>query len=726
MRITNFASGELSRNLRGRVDIPQYYQGAQKIENFDIIPTGGISRRVGMERLGKLHEQARLIPFIVDKNNSFILEVIPKRIVSETETEPGKIYFWKNGQPYLDDNDEQIYLPHPWESLAEIQEVHYAQNFDTLILVHRNHAPQILVYSLEFQTFSMGPMTFDFYPDVQLDDDYDYIKIVESGNLPTPEFDGQYCIFEGKLWRWSDAEAKWEKQGTDPDMDTELFAAAGKYPGTVAFFNSRLFLGSTMQKRQKIWASATPDTTGTRYNEFSTFQKYVTVTRGIKEPDLHVFTGNIALGDINKTNNTTKITNLTQDFTEEGVLAEDITAYYIANSTIIPLNTKVLSVTPRTMTIDCAVDTDKDLEAVVFTIALWRNPESASADDYELKVTQQNITTADCSFNFELASDQNDNVVFMASNISLIVGTESSVWYCPSGINALNVQAVYNGSYGSDELQGHCVGNATIYFAQGKCGIREHYYDSQAEAFRTNNIALLAEQMLNESPAIDFDFMTNPYHRLIVTREDGIAAVMLYDKTNGIMAWSRMRHGNGKITSTAVTRGDAASDIMYFCVQNLDDGKFYLERLDPAAKIYLDGWTLYDPGKIYEADKMLFNNSTGEFMKYGDIAGHSDFISTGDKVYIGSLYESLICSMPVLTNDPTGKKRITRLLVRFVDSYMPEMHVADLPPERFDGERYSGIKPLTYPGSSDRDVDFTITMTDPLECNILAVNAETA
>lgn len=713
MRITNFASGELSRNLRGRVDIPQYYQGAQRIENFDIIPTGGIKRRPGTERLGQLHQQARLIPFIVDKNNSFILEIFPEMI-----------YFWKNGRPYLDNNDQQIYEPNPWTSLAEINEIHYAQNFDTLIFVQRNHPPQILTYSMEFQTFSMGPMTFDFFPDVQLDDDYDYIKVVESGNLPTPEFDGQYCIYKGKLYKWSDEDAKWNEEGTDPETDTELFAKENKYPGAVAFFNSRLFLGSTNEKRQKIWASATPDTEGTRYNEFSTFQKYVTVTRGIKEPDLHVFTGNIALEDIDRINNTTRITNLTQDFTEEGILAENITAYFIANSSIIPLGTKVLEVTPKTMTINCALEADKDLEAIVFTIALWRNPESASADDYELSVTQQNITTADCSFNFELASDQNDNVVFMASNISLIVGTESSVWYCPSGINALNVQAVFNGSYGSDELQGHCVGNATIYFAQGKCGIREHYYDSQAEAFRTNNIALLADQMLEESPAVDFDFMTNPYHRLIVTREDGIAAVMLYDKTNGIMAWSRLLHGNGKIKSIAVTRGDASSDIVYLCIE--DNGQFYLERIDPSKHVYLDSWQKFKADEIYGEESILYNQTTDEFIPLRELSEHENFIHEDDLVYVGYIYESLISSMPVLTNDPTGKKRITRLLVRFVDSYMPEMHVADLPPERFDGEKYSGIKPLTYPGSSDRDVDFTITMKEPRECNILAVNAETA
>ena len=59
MTITNFAAGELSQNLKGRVDISQYYAGCQKLKNFEIIPTGGIYRRSGLQRIGKLHGRCR-------------------------------------------------------------------------------------------------------------------------------------------------------------------------------------------------------------------------------------------------------------------------------------------------------------------------------------------------------------------------------------------------------------------------------------------------------------------------------------------------------------------------------------------------------------------------------------------------------------------------------------------------------------------------------------------
>ena len=89
MLITNFSSGELSNKLNGRVDIQQYFQGAQKINNFDIIPTGGIKRRTGLKRMGQLHNNCRLIPFIIDKDTSFIFEVIE-----------GIVYVWNEQVSY--------------------------------------------------------------------------------------------------------------------------------------------------------------------------------------------------------------------------------------------------------------------------------------------------------------------------------------------------------------------------------------------------------------------------------------------------------------------------------------------------------------------------------------------------------------------------------------------------------------------------------------------------
>ena len=762
MLITNFASGELSQNLNGRVDIQQYYQGAARIENFEIIPTGGIKRRVGTERLAELSDNSRIIPFIVDKNYVYVLELYANGID-----------VWKlqsNGTLV----DVQTIVT-SYSSIAEIREIQYAQNYDTLILVHKSYRPILIKRELTpAETFSKTDMAFDFYPDVQLDDDFDYVMIAATA-LPTKESteDGHgrfsyytptesgselvtkdfpagmtkfYCLMESKLYEFI---TSWKPYGTDTEIDTELFTTTTKYPSCVAFFNNRLFFASSLKDPQKVWASAAPDSRGTRYNDFATYKKYITVNRTTKEADMHIFTCDIDPEDVAEGHTTLR--NVSQDLT--GGLKNPITDYYITGGTI-PVGTKVLSVTTDTMVIDTdkivfpkeaitvtenegteqeestVTTEERPLENVVCSIQLWRSSEVISSEDYDAIVVSTNITTADCSLFFELASDQNDAIKFLSSNRFLAVGTESSIWSVDPGINALSINAVMQGRYGSDDIQGQAVETATVYFAQGKKGIREFYYDGQSEAFRTNNIALLADHILRESAVSDFDYMTNPYSRLLLVRQNGTLAEMLYDKTNGIMAWSRINRSVGKIRNCAVTRGDDENDFIFLVVE--DNEHFYLEKLDYGKEVYLDSWRLYDateedPTAGYSDGAILFNETTNMTCPYDDIP--QDFINEGDIVYIGYTFMSYIKSMPVIGRDPSKRLRISALLVRFLESYKPVIRCTGLPDEKFNSITrvpYSGIAKATYPGETDHDVSFELEASEPYPVNILSVDAQTA
>ena len=708
MLITNFSSGELSPELSGRVDLESYYSGASKIQNWTIIPTGGVKRRVGFEKLLELSGRCRLIPFILDKDNSFIFALTP-----------GTTYIYKDGKPYA----AQESFSNEYENFEQIDEIQYAQNYDTLIFVQRDHAPLEIVYSWLLRTFTASAMLFSFYPDVKLDDDYNYIKVAGTEGLPEPDFDGQLCIYNGQLWIHNEgAVQEWEVYGTDPEIDTGLFTTEGKYPGCVAFYNSRLFFASSDKGRQKIWASSAPDTKGTRYNNFSTWQKYVTVSKAVKDADVHIFTASILTKNIDKSNGTTILTNVTHDFTKNGALKKSAASYYCINSTYVSSGTKVLEITKDTIKIDEALNIDEDKNAIVFQLSLWQDTEAATADDYEYVVSNTNVTTSDCSFNFELASDQNDAIKWLGTSRYLSAGTESSVWYIPSSVTAINIQSEMNGRYGSDGIQAHAVGSALIYLAQGNKGIREYYYDSSEEAFRTNNIALSAGHLLKESAVKEFDFITNPYNRILLTREDGTIAEMLYDKTNNIMAWSRTVHGSGQIKSTAIVRGSDDSDIIYCAV--LEGDTWTLQRLDPNIPVYLDSFYEWDHEGTIPQNMTLFNASKNE--EWSDSVNLEDW--KDDTVYVGAVYESVLSSMPVSTQDPTTKKRITGLLVRFLESYMPVLQMKGMNDELFSPESlpYTGVIQITFPGNYDRDVIWTLKQEDARPSCILSINAETA
>lgn len=732
MVITNFSNGELSQNLKGRVDIPAYFSGCQRLTNFEIIPTGGIQRRVGFKRLGELKENCRLIPFIVDKNTSFLLEFIP----AKTNTS-GKIYFWKNGIRMKTLDNEDYSVDTEYTSIAEINEIQYAQNYDVMIFVQRNHRPLKVVYNAGFQSFSAEPMELDYFIEPNLDDDYGIIKEVTEEYLPLEGKTGDYCIYKGHLWKCIKGStetysAEWEIDGEDPSTDTGLWKREedlkpnesndGKYPGCVSFFQNRLYFAGTKNDPQRIWASATPDTEGTRYTQFGTYQKFITTNKSIKNPDAHLFTATITRDGV--AGGQTILSSLSQDFTEEGRLekydydtAKFLEDYFITNTDYFPIGTKVVSFTANTMVLDheAVVTWDEgqaEKAGIVFNISLWKNTETASADDYEFVVVNNNMTTSDCSFYLEPASDQNDAVKWLAPSNFLCVGTETNVWNIPSGVSALNVAALMNGRYGSDDIQAHVVDTAVIFFAQGKKGIREYYYNNEREAFQTNNIAIMAEQMLKESPAVDFDFCTNPYNRIVITRGDGTAVTLLYDKNNGVMGWNRIEHAHGQLKSCAITRGDGYSDLIYFAVY--DNGSYFLEVMDAESEVYLDSWTVENKADITDYTEIVN-------------AGKA-YVEKGDYVYIGYEFESVILSMPVVTQDISQKKRIVNLYVRFNDSYMPVMQTTGKPDEYFNGveQPFSGVKKIDYPGVSDIDVTFQFSFKKPERCNILSVDASIA
>ena len=764
MLITNFASGELSQNLNGRVDIQQYYQGAAAIRNFEIIPTGGIKRRAGTQRVAELSGNNRIIPFIVNKDYVYILELglNPSYDPNTEGSKPALISVWEKGA--LGGYSVIQTLECNYTSLAEIKEIQYAQNYDTVIFVHKDYKPIELKRNAQ-GVFTLTAMEFNFIPEVELDDDFDFVMICSRG-LPVEIHTGEfsyyaivngteqyitksypaslstyYCISGGILYKWDGTQ--WVNYVTEIEVQ-EQFNEQTRYPSCVAFFNNRLYFASTRNNPQMVWGSAAPDSKGTRYNDFATYKKYVTVNKTTKEADMHIFTCDISPADVSGGHTTLR--NVTQDFTAG--LAESINKYYITGAGI-PVGTKVISVTANTMVIDTdqivfpeivtttesngqttTENEQQPIENLACTIQLWRSSEVVSADDYDYFVVANNITTADCSMFFELASDQNDAIKFLSSNRFLAVGTESSIWSIDSGISALSINAVMQGRYGSDQIQGQAVETATVYFAQGNKGIREFYYDGQSEAFRTNNIALLADHILRESAVVDFDYMTNPYSRLIIVRADGIAACMLYDKTNGIMAWSRLYHGKGKIRNCAVTRGDDENDLVFFVVQ--DGDRYFLELYDLESENYIDSCKAYDetaqdPADGYTDGAILWNKSRDMTCDYDNIP--EGFIEEGNEIFIGYSYESYIKSMPVVAGELSARKRIASLYVRFLESYLPVVKVTSLPDERFTTITtlpYSGVGKVNYPGTTDRDICFELSTDGVRPVNILSVEAQLA
>ena len=80
---TNFTAGELSSDLLGRADLNAYANGALKLKNVFIEPTGGIHRRPGLQYLQTLTGKTRLISYEQDSSHAYLF------LISDRQT---KIY----------------------------------------------------------------------------------------------------------------------------------------------------------------------------------------------------------------------------------------------------------------------------------------------------------------------------------------------------------------------------------------------------------------------------------------------------------------------------------------------------------------------------------------------------------------------------------------------------------------------------------------------------------
>jgi len=869
--LTNFSSGELSANLFGRIDLPQYHGGAARLENWDVIPTGGIKRRSGMERLlSKNISDGRLISFVINKNLKFLLYIMHKKI---------KVLKIKNGilienqKPFENTTELQLY------SLEHIHDVQYVQNYDLMILCHENYPPLEIMYKNE--KLEISTLVFDFYTPVDADK-----NITEKEKYGHTNIDEQY-------------------------NDNGWLTTEGNYPATVCFFNGRLVFAGSKNNPQKIFFSAIKEE-NKPYN-FSTkkifkqLKKEYVVIQGsvdkenkkiiyIKNEEGFKFTSALENYYIDSPfyKDGTKIFRLQGD---ELILTEDTIIETIPQSVLDDINnmernavaidsfpsvneveiasytvrvsdhpitgipqydTKHVYLTPGATKLkvrvyhdhsdslfhrysniynlnnndvkkyeennsyffnfvyskletDAINNSNYDHNKINNVINTLKN-NSLATMKYELNIGDMNkiyynfpseiynivegrlkisdniyipfytreiieniYPTPDCGFTFDIASGKNDAIKWLAVNRGLIVGTEMGEYLIPPDVHATNTQAIALSSHGSDNIPGLALGDAILFFKSGRKGLVE-YYPNENDNFRANNMALLAQQMLHESPAKEFDYATNPYAKLYVTREDGQLVTLLYERMTGTFAWSRITTGEvirdllspeemeaqkehykkyerndygnnpfvakpkwkrfieGEIISCAVLPGENGFDDVYLIVKR--GGEFFLEMLREDGTVYLDSWrewkftTEEDRQNLlnsYDAESaVIYDESDVKVYALKDADAQLPLASEeGNRRFVGYPYRSVMKSMPVVKDGKMNPVHLTAMCVILFDSYEPIIGMNDFLEKDLNKTVYNGVIKLSnLLSGQDRSTQFYITHNAPNKACVLSVYTE--
>lgn len=357
--IANFAAGELSPKVRSRFNLPIYFNGSERMQNF-IAETQGPARfRTGTRFVNhtRLNKVARFIPFQFNDEQSYMLEFTDtymrifkdegfitntaQNITGITQANPGVVTITAHGYS----NGDEIYISsvtgmtevnsktflaanvtaNTFEltdvdgnnvdttshtayvsggtgaSIVEITtpyveadlfELKFDQNADTMYITHKNYEPCKLTRSSHTSwTLALFTRTSDPFLSKKT---ITGITQADPGVVTSTAHgysNGDNVIIEtvvgmtevnSVLYTVANVTANtFELQDRDGvDVDTSGFTAysSGGYasdqdllPATVGFYEGRLAYGSSDDDPEKAWISRAPTTAGAaRYDDFTT------------------------------------------------------------------------------------------------------------------------------------------------------------------------------------------------------------------------------------------------------------------------------------------------------------------------------------------------------------------------------------------------------------------------------------------------------------------------
>lgn len=121
----NFTAGEIAPDLWGRSDLQGYMNGAARLRNVLLRPTGGVTRRPGLRHIGRIDgiDGIRLAAFAFNTEQTYLLGF-----------QDAMLRVWRG-------DEEVCAIAAPWTA-AMLRNLSWTQNADTLFLCHPDLPPQ--------------------------------------------------------------------------------------------------------------------------------------------------------------------------------------------------------------------------------------------------------------------------------------------------------------------------------------------------------------------------------------------------------------------------------------------------------------------------------------------------------------------------------------------------------------------------------------------------------
>ena len=264
-----FSNGEIA---------PEFYAldnalGVSKLENMDVLQSGGLKRRPGLKRIKNVSASSILVPFVISESEKYLL------VIYESSID-------------VFQNDTKITtLVAPWHA-TDLNKLQYAQRFDEIFFVHPDYSPKIL--SKTQSGFNILSFSFAMNADVSIN--IPFMRFEDTQNITititNSNVGNNYAVFTANSDLWDDTwigtrlfanDKQWVVYSVQDARNMTVYtngnftvpeeplsewyesAFSNKrgWPSTVSFHQNRLVFAGTPSAPNNIWMSKVGE-----YNNF--------------------------------------------------------------------------------------------------------------------------------------------------------------------------------------------------------------------------------------------------------------------------------------------------------------------------------------------------------------------------------------------------------------------------------------------------------------------------
>lgn len=714
--ITDFTQGELGPKMMGRFDLPQYFRGARELTNMIPFFPGGVTLRPGFTYIGatKNGGQVRLHPFIISPSLAYLLEF-----------GANYVRFWKNGA--LVGGGTPTELVTPW-AVGQLGTLHFAQS-EAKIYIASGVAPVKVLEMTSADSFSFG-------------------------DLPITGIVGQVP-----------------------------FQGVGDYPKAISIHDGRLYLASTDNEPQTIWASKPFD-----LGNFVYYETISSTSRQLREP-LNDFIGTTTNGSttvsgiaaeeiagfrvgdritgpgiVDKgkvtfvgatTQGSNTISNISSGVIAQLEIGEMVTGQSIPASTITGKGANSITISNNATATSATNTMERDqrrsfiqsigASSIVLSIAAtasqvganlvagWNDP---TVPEYQNVTTTRDVVTSASAFKKEIASDQNERILWLAAGRDLVVGTTTGERVIPSGANSVMFTCKRQTAIGSAPIQPFMLNEAVLFVESSYRGAREYLYAQQEEAYMSPSLTALADHIL-AAKVKEIDYQNTPLSIAWFTLQDGTMAGCAYSRIYQLLAWFRITHAAGAIRSLAVIP-EESGDILYAAIERA--GSVAVERmgqifgteghLDSSRAFTKTAGGITGATWLTGAAQAVHDGEVYEITVAAGSATLSAIIPDGEQVLVGLPFTGRLKTMPANAQARIGSahmrpKTVAKLVARILQSHSFKVGYDGGSMEQAEVQGpATGDYPIPVAGTWDTEGSVLILQDRPLDTTILAIAPE--